>query len=165
MNKETCSNCGKESTVITGNYRFDEVGIPVLLKNVELVKCSDCGTVDPIIPDLDGLMHVIALAVISHPCKVSGDEIKFLRKYLGMSGEDFSRLIHIDRTTLSRWENGDEPGPQSDRLIRLLVLNKSQELRQHIEEMMKQFAQIADCNPPRRTKLKVDAETLEYEYA
>ena len=165
MRNEMCGNCGKETTAIRGNYRFDEVGIPVLLKNVELVKCEDCGTIDPIIPDLNGLMHVIAFAVISHPCKLDGAEIKFLRKYLGMSGEEFSGLLDIDRTTLSKWENGQDVGPQSDRLLRLLVLNKSLELRKRIEEMMKQFSAINDCSAPRKQQLKVDPKTLEYEYA
>jgi DNA-binding transcriptional regulator YiaG len=165
MRNEMCGNCEKEARVIRGNYRFDEVGIPVLLKNVELVKCEDCGTIDPIIPDMNGLMHVIALAVICHPCKLSGAEIRFLRKYLAMSAETFSGLMDIDRTTLSKWENGQGVGSQSDRLIRLLVLTTSQELRQHIEEMLKRFPSITDCDAPHRLKLRVDPETREYEYA
>src|SRR5579863_3976167 len=112
MRNEKCSNCEKEARVIRGSCRFDEVGIPVLLKNVELVKCESCQTEEPIIPDLNGLMHVIAFAVISHPCKLTRDEIKFLRKYLGMSGEEFSTILDIDRTTLSKWETGQqEVGP------------------------------------------------------
>jgi DNA-binding transcriptional regulator YiaG len=165
MRREICGSCEKEAKVIRGNYRFDEVGLPVLLKHVELVKCEHCGNVDPIIPDLNGLMHVIAFAVISRPCKLGGQEIKFLRKYLGMNGEEFAGILDIDRTTLSKWENGQDIGPQSDRLIRLLVLNKSTELRKHVEEMMRRFSSITDCDHPPKSQLNIDPRTREYEYA
>jgi putative zinc finger/helix-turn-helix YgiT family protein len=166
MKTEQCSNCENEAQVISGNYRFNEVGLPVLLKNVELIKCDECGTIEPVIPNLDGLMHAIALAIITHECSLRGDEIRFLRKYLGLSSAEFIQLLHVDKSTLSRWENGEEIGPQSDRLIRLLVLNKSEELRQHIEKMMKMFPGIADAKPAgRKPQLQVDPATLEYEYA
>jgi putative zinc finger/helix-turn-helix YgiT family protein len=162
---EKCSNCGKEARIIRDNYRFDQVGLPLLLKDVELVKCDECGNVDPVIPNLSGLMHAIALAVISHPASLEGDEIRFLRKYLGLSTEEFSHLVHISKETLSRWENGQEVGAQSDRLIRLLVLTKSEELREHIGKLMDLLPELADRKPARRPQLKVNPKTLEYEYA
>ena len=166
MKTERCSNCEGDAVVTTGNYRFDEIGLPLLLKNVELVKCDNCGTTEPVIPNLDGLMHAVALAVITHECRLRGDEIRFLRKYLGLSTKEFMQLMHINKSTLSRWENGEEFGPQSDRLMRLLVLNKSKELRQYSERMMAMFPEIGDCSPSRRRpQLKVDPKTLEYEYA
>jgi DNA-binding transcriptional regulator YiaG len=166
MRKETCSNCEKEARVITGNYRFDEVGLPVLLKNIEMVDCKECGSRDPIISDVNGLMHVIAFAVIAHPAKLNGDEVKFLRKYLGMSGEDFSKLVEIDRTTLSKWENNQqEIGKHSDRLLRFLVMNKSADLRKHAEEFLKKYGELTDRVSRRTPEIKIDSETLEYEYA
>jgi DNA-binding transcriptional regulator YiaG len=166
MRKETCSDCGKEKRIITGNYRFNEVGLPVVLVNVELVECKECGTVEPIIPDVNGLMNVIAFAVIAHPCKLTGAEIKFLRKYLGIGGDEFSKLANVDRTTLSKWENNQQGiGKNSDRLIRFLVVSKSPELRKQIEEFMEKYGELTDCKPPRKPQLKINSGTLEYEYA
>jgi DNA-binding transcriptional regulator YiaG len=166
MRKEACNNCGKQARVIAGSYRFDEVGLPVLLKNIELIDCRECGTLDPIIPDVNGLMHVIAFAVIAHPCRLTGKEVKFLRKYLGMSGDEFSRLVNIDRTTLSKWENDQqEIGKHSDRLIRFVVVGKSADLRKQIEEFMEKYGELTDCDPPRKPQLNIDSETLKYEYA
>jgi DNA-binding transcriptional regulator YiaG len=166
MKREACNNCGKGARIITGNYRFDEVGLPVLLMNIEQVDCKECGTVEPIIPDLNGLMHVIAFAVVAHPCKLDGDEVRFLRKYLGVGGGEFSKLVDIDRTTLSKWENNQqEIGKNSDRLIRFVVINKSADLRTQIEKFMKKYEELTGCDPPRRTQLRIDSETLEYEYA
>jgi DNA-binding transcriptional regulator YiaG len=166
MRKEACNNCGKEARVITGNYRFDEVGLPVLLENIDMIDCKECGTTEPIIPDMNGLMHVIAFAVIAHPCKLNGGEVRFLRKYLGMNGEEFARLVDIDRTTLSKWENNQQDvGKHSDRLIRFLVVSKSEDLRKQIEQFMEKYGQLTDCDPPRRPQLRVNTTTLEYEYA
>jgi len=166
MKTEQCSHCEREANVITGSYRLDQMGLPVVLKNVELVKCDECGTVEPIIPNLDGLMHSIAWTVISHECRLAGDEIRFLRKYLGLSTTEFTELMHITKDCLSRWENGEDVGAQSDRLIRLVVLSKSKELRQHIEEMMKMFPQLADKKRTgRKPELKIDSKTHEVVYA
>ncbi len=166
MRKETCTNCGKAARVIIGNYRFDEVGLPVLLKNIEMIDCKECGSRDPIISDMNGLMHVIAFAVISHPAKLNGNEVKFLRKYLGMSAEKFSKLVEIDRTTLSKWENNQqEIGKHSDRLLRFLVMNKSSDLRQHVEEFLEKYSELTGRVSRRTPEIKIDSETLEYEYA
>ena len=152
--------------MVLGNYQFKEVGLPVVLLNIELVKCDDCGTTEPIIPNLNGLMNAIAFAVISDPCKLSGAGIRFLRKYLGISGIEFSQLIHIDSATLSRYESGlQKPGRQTDSLIRLTVLNKSEDLRSHIEEMMTILGKINYCDPPPKRQLRIDSATLAYQYA
>jgi putative zinc finger/helix-turn-helix YgiT family protein len=166
MKKETCQSCRKKVNIVLGNYQFKEVGLPVVLRDVELVKCDECGTTEPIIANLNGLMNAIAFAVISDQCRLSGAEIRFLRKYLGLSAEEFSRLIHVDPATISRYENGlQKPSRQTDSLIRLTVLIKSPDLRSHIEEMMTILTKINHCEPPRKRQLKIDAKTLEYEYA
>jgi len=42
-----------------------------------------------------------------------------------MTGEEFSKLLKIDKTTLSKWENNADPvGEQSDRLIRTIAFAK-----------------------------------------
>jgi putative zinc finger/helix-turn-helix YgiT family protein len=166
VKREKCSNCAGSAHISRGNYRFDEIGIPMTLKDVELVKCDDCGTEEPVIPNMNGLMHAVALAVITHERSLSGDEIRFLRKYLGLSTAEFMKLLHINQSTLSRWENGETVGPQSDRLIRLLVLNKSEELRKHAEQLIEVLPDIDDSHSTKRpAQLKVDLKTLEYEYA
>lgn len=166
MRKEICNNCGSEAIVTTGNRRFDQVGVPLLLKNIDLIECGECGNIDPVIPDLNGLMHVIAFAIISQACKMRGHDIRFLRKYLGMNGRRFSELLHVDPSTLSKWENGeDEIGPQSDRLIRLLATTISKDLRPKSEALLAAIWEMTDCNSDPNRELQIDPETLEYEYS
>jgi DNA-binding transcriptional regulator YiaG len=166
MGTAECGDCGRKARVTTGDYRFDEVGIPVLLKNVELIDCRECGAVSPVIQDMNGLMDVIAFAVIAQPCRLKGAEVRFLRKYLGMDGNEFSKLIEIERTTLSKWENNQtDIGKHSDRLIRFLVVGQSADLRRWMERFMEKYKELTDCEPSRKPQLKIDSETLEYEYA
>jgi putative zinc finger/helix-turn-helix YgiT family protein len=166
MKIQKCRKCECKLAVLKRNYHFDEIGLPVTLKNVELVKCDECGTVEPVIPNMNGLMHAVALAVITQERAMSGGEIRFLRKYLGLSTSQFMKLLHINQSTLSRWENGETVGPQSDRLIRLLVSYKSVELRKHAEQLIEVLPDIEDrSSSKRRPQLRVDLRTLEYEYA
>jgi len=162
----TCSNCGKEAAIRVRDYKFHEMGLPIVLKNVEVIDCDKCGNADPIIPDINGLMHVAAFAVVSRPCKLRGYEIRFLRKYVGMSGREFSKLMDVDPTTLSKWENDDdEIGPQSDRLVRLLVTAMSKELRPKSEELVNALWEIVNCYSTSSSELEIDPETLKYEYS
>lgn len=166
MNKEQCNNCGHKTSATVGDYAFYEIGLPLMLRNVDLLSCDACGTVDPIIPDMNGLMHTAAFAVVSRPCKLHGYEIRFLRKYVGMSGREFSKLLDIDPTTLSKWENDSaDIGAQSDRLVRLLVTTMSKELRPKSEELVNALWEITDCYSTPDQVLQIDPETLEHEYA
>jgi DNA-binding transcriptional regulator YiaG len=166
MKKEVCAECGKELRVVTGNYRFDEVGVPVLLQNVPIAQCKECGITEPIVADLNGLMNTIAFAVVGKPCKLTGHDVRFLRKYIGVSADEFSELVKVQPETLSRWENNQQDiGKNSDRLIRFVVVSKSEDLRMQMEEFLKKYRQLSDCDSPRKSQLKIDPATLQYEFA
>jgi DNA-binding transcriptional regulator YiaG len=150
MKKEQCSKCDSLARVERGEFRFDDMGLPVVLQRIELVKCENCGNVDPLIPNMDGLMHALALAVICQPCKLNGEELHFLRKYLGKSGKEFAGLLHVHNTHLSKLENGSAKiGDQTDKYVRLLVLNLSPELKGDIDKL----------------SIEIDLPTMETQYA
>ena len=162
-----CSDCGKEARVERGTYRFRESGLDnVVLKGIEIVKCSACGNEEPIIPNLDGLLRVLAVAIVTNRLPLAGAEVRFLRKYLGMSGEQFARILYTDKSTLSKWETGAvNIGSKSDLLIRAVALNLGRGLRDEAERVTRNFEHIDEEStaPPKR--IEVDSETLEYEYA
>jgi putative zinc finger/helix-turn-helix YgiT family protein len=161
---EVCSNCGLEASITRDDYSFHECGIEdVVLTGIELIRCENCGNVDPVILRIADVQKTIALAVAGKPAKLAGHEIRFLRKYLGMTGDQFSKLLQVDKTTLSKWENdADAVGPQSDRLIRAIALSLGEGLQEHAKEVVKTFAQIAQDS--HKMLLAVNAETSEYEY-
>jgi transcriptional regulator with XRE-family HTH domain len=108
-------------------------------------------------------MRVIALAVIHMPYRLRGEEVRFLRHYLRMNGEEFSGLLHIDKTTLSKWENDDDRiGDQSDRLVRLVALALGDGLKEQLEEVVRQFPKIQSTS--RKISIRLDPRKLSYQY-
>lgn len=163
---EVCTNCGQAAKVERGTYRFKECGLDgVVLQGIEVIRCASCGNEDPVIPHVSELMRVLALAVVGKPYRLTGKEVRFLRKFLGMTGEEFARLLHVDKSTLSKWENGeDRVGEQSDRLIRLITLALGDGLREKIEEIIRRtFPRIH--RTPRRVGITLNTERMSYQYA
>jgi len=136
----------------------------VTLDGIELLRCKRCGNVDPILPKLSEIMKVLALAVIGKPGQLVGEEARFLRKFVSRSAEDFSKLLGVDATTLSRWENNHQPiGPQSDRLIRCVALALADSrLRLKQRQLISETFQNIDAKTA--SEITVNSETLEYEY-
>ena len=119
-----CPTCNKKMDCKTGKYQYSESGLDnVYLLGVEVCKCS-CGERSVSIPAIMELHRVIGIALVTKDTALTGKEIKFLRKNIGISGKVFAEVIGIDRSTLSRWENDNQVVSKSnDRLIRLVYLN------------------------------------------
>jgi DNA-binding transcriptional regulator YiaG len=150
---------------VRGTYRFAESGLKcVVLQGVEIIRCPSCGNEDPIIPRVNQLMQALARAVVRKPYRLEGEEVRFLRKYLRMTQDQFARLIHLDKTNVSKWENNeDRVGPQSDRLIRAVALALGDGLREGQEEAVRDFAQIQDLRKP--VCIELNTETMAVSYA
>ena len=118
-----CLECGAAMKVERGPYKAKEIGLPgIVLLNVEQRRCARCGETEVVIPHLDGLHRTIAGLLIRKPGGFTGAEVRFLRKFVGWSEEDFAGFAGVRRETISRWENGHEPiGPQSDAFLRAYV--------------------------------------------
>jgi putative zinc finger/helix-turn-helix YgiT family protein len=119
-----CRICNKaELTARTETYRYAESGLPnVVLVGVQVRRCTACGHHEIVLPRVTELHGTIALAVIRKPARLSGPEVRYLRKYLGWSGTDFAKHMGVDPSTVSNWETEKDPiGPTSDRLLRLMV--------------------------------------------
>jgi putative zinc finger/helix-turn-helix YgiT family protein len=166
MSNAECSACGTPAKVIRSNYEFVESGLKhVTLQGIELVHCDKCGNEDPIIPHVNALMRALAQAVVCKPYRLQGQEVRFLRTYLGMTGEQFARLLQVDKTTLSKWENDhDQVGEQSDRLVRMYALALGEGLQEEQRHV------VQDCFPQiqhsrRSVRVCIDPSTLAYSYA
>lgn len=119
-----CRTCNKaELTAGAETYLYTESGLPnVVLVGVEVRRCPSCGHHELVLPRVTELHRTIAHTVIHKLARLSGAEVRYLRKYLGWSGADFARHMGVDPSTVSNWENDKDPiGPTSDRLLRLMV--------------------------------------------
>ncbi len=160
-----CLECGSELTESKQDYQFTESGLQnIVLSGITVLHCEKCKTDIPRIPKMNDLMRTIALALVVKPYSLAGPEVRFLRKFLGLTGEAFARLLDVDKTTLSKWETGEDPvGPQSDRLIRLIAVTTGDRLKEKVEEVIQNFEKIQKRKKP--VKVTVQADTHEYRYA
>jgi len=163
--KMVCSNCGNEATRTIGVYPFKECGLNnVTLIGVYLIECPSCGNVDPIIPDVNDLMRALAWYVSTQRFRLTGEDVRFLRKYLKMTGVEFANLLGVDNTTLSKWENHADPiGTANERLIRSVALAIGDGLKERSEEGVRTFTWITE--EYNRGPMNVDMETLEVQTA
>ena len=160
-----CSNCGREAEIVRGSYFFIESGLDcVVLQGIELIRCEHCENEDPIIPRINDLMRVLALAVIGKPHRLCGTEVRFLRKYLMKTGEEMAQMLGVSKTTISKWENDEDPiGPSSDRLFRVIALAIGEGLQEKLQEMIEMFPRI-ERQPPRKVNIEIDPIKQSYRY-
>jgi len=138
-----CMTCGKgELKVSRENHRYTESGLSnVTLLGVEVRRCPKCGDVEVAIPRIAQLHRAIAFVLAGQRAKLTGAEVRFLRKYLGRSGADFAAMIGVTPETVSRWENDREPmGATAERLLRLMVV-RDKPIDEYPNERLAEVAQ------------------------
>lgn len=139
-----CPICNSKTVCAQDPYHYTESGLDyVYLEGIDVCKCS-CGEVIVSIPTMPQLHSVIGLSIIKKKSLLSGQEIRFLRKNMGLTATKLSEIIGIDNATISRWENGNQVIKKSnDRFIRLVYLNirgiSTEEIKHLIEEDFKEI--------------------------
>jgi putative zinc finger/helix-turn-helix YgiT family protein len=120
-----CLECGTKMTSRRANHRADDLGLPgVVLCNIEILDCPECGEEEVVIPRLEELNSTLAAGLVRKAGRLAPTEIRFLRKCLGWSGAVFAKRMGVTRETVSRWETGKEKiGPVADRLLRVSVVH------------------------------------------
>ena len=123
-----CVHCGGAMKTTRGTHRYTESGLSnVTLENVEIRDCPACGEQEVVIPKIEVLHRMLARTLIMQPGTLKPEVIRFLRKWLGFSSQDFALMMGVRPETVSRWENKDAAYPltqTTDRLLRLLVANQ-----------------------------------------
>jgi DNA-binding transcriptional regulator YiaG len=105
---DRCLHCDTALEVIKDKtYHYAESGLDfVYLSGVLQYKCPKCGDKSVEIPRLNELHLLIGKELVCKKELLSGDEVRFLRKEIGMKGKDMAAALSIEPETYSRWENG-----------------------------------------------------------
>ncbi len=150
-----CLQCGNPLRVDRENFLYDACGLPgVTLLDVEVDRCPSCGAYEVVIPQLEELHALIARLVTRKAGRLTGPEVRFLRKWLGWSGADFAAHMGVAPETASRWETGADPiGTIADRLLRLMVMTKPP-VQDYSLELLKNVAR--EDSKPVRLGLQAD---------
>ena len=119
-------------THVLDRYEENLTGLPypvVLLDAAEEVTHPKTGEVIGIaIPNAEELAAAVALALCFMPVRLIGAEIRFIRRVLGMTGQELASAVEMDPATLSRWEHGkQEIGGWADKAIRMAAVLRLQD--------------------------------------
>lgn len=97
-------------------------GVVVKIINaVKVFKCTgkDCGEEVTGIPDMQGLVHAAAVYRALDPMRLSGKEVRFMRRALDMTQVEFGKVMDLSAEHVSRWETGAVGiGSASEKLMR-----------------------------------------------
>lgn len=119
-----CRECGGAMEIIPGPYRFTSSGLDNVYLQGEGVahrRCPACGEESVEIHAMGPLLGKIARMVAGKSDRLTGGEIRFLRKSMRMRANEFAGLAGISAEALSRIENGHDPvSAQVDRIVRLI---------------------------------------------
>ncbi len=105
-----------------------DIGSPfrvVLVHSVKQSISSSGEIIDTCIPNMKGLLREVALARSLHNRKFSPEDIKFVRKAIGLRANELSDLLGVSAEHLSRCENGDRSlSLAAEKLFRVIVLKR-----------------------------------------
>jgi YgiT-type zinc finger domain-containing protein len=171
-NMRICNECGGPVERVKKDHRFVESGLDnVVLRNIEVDVCPKCGD-SPRIYRINDVFLTIAASLIAKPFELTGREVRFLRKTLEVGIEDFARKLGVDRSHLSRLENGALAiSRQTDRLVRTLILLHRPELLEKLttldirEKVLKRLEEIKPEAATVTVELRQTPEGYSFELA
>ena len=86
---------------------FDELGFRIFLINPPMMTLPD-GTKIPA-PNMKKLQLAAFKALAEKPSKLTGDEVRFVRKHLRMTQVDFAKWLNMsNHSVVSQWEGRAE---------------------------------------------------------
>jgi putative transcriptional regulator len=99
-----CITCGADLPESTpGSTPYNSLPGVVLI-GIPVCTCTSCGEEYVSIPRIKDLDRLLAHHIAFKRGRLTGAEVRFLRKHVGWSGADFARYFQTDKSTVSRWE-------------------------------------------------------------
>lgn len=116
-------------------YQYQECG----LRNMWLVNGYDMHTTpygDGVsIHDIEGLHRAIARGLVNKAAKLTGSELRFLRKQMGLSQAKLALILGNEDQTVALWEKRGTQPKIADRFVRALY-REFVEGNAHIRDMI-----------------------------
>ena len=82
---------------------YEELGFRIMLMDPPMLKLPDGSKVP--CPNMKKLQDVAFRALAAKPSRLTGDEVRFIRKHMGMTQVDFSKWLNMsNHSVVSQWE-------------------------------------------------------------
>ena len=157
MFEYACPECGR-GTVQTRrilNYKTKIKGYPFVVDEALIGECDRCETRSFAPEETKRWEELFTNTLEARHASLSPEEIKELRKSLGLSMEDFARLIGATRQSISMWEKEDRPSPPlrtADLLMKIVqksLSTKSVDILPFLLEEARKWGMIIQVRRPR----------------
>ncbi|HTN27683.1 MAG TPA: helix-turn-helix domain-containing protein [Burkholderiales bacterium] len=133
-------------------YHYKESGLRnIWLVNGYVEKRTSYGEAVSI-RDVDGLHKCIGSVIAEQP-NLSGPELRFLRKELGMSQRELAEFVGTSEQNVSLWERRGRVPRAADRIVKLAYLEMIKDGNIKIRETI-DFLNQLDAKPLRTLKLE-----------
>lgn len=123
MVMQRCVNCQSDNLVKDRTEHAGGLGVTsVTLTNVPVVYCGDCGEEYAQYPGYTLLLQHAVTKLCELSSTLTGEEVAFLRKWLGWRQDHMATNFGCHTMTISKWERGKcDVSPMADRLLRACV--------------------------------------------
>ena len=102
-------------------FIFEGLGFPVILINAPWKKVFGEWALDI---NFNKLQEVVLQTLIHKPMPLTGDELRFIRKFLEMPTAAFGKLFGVSHVAVVKWENNKaQINPATELCIRLYVMD------------------------------------------
>lgn len=152
--KIKCSTCGKANLV--RKVIEHDVGPlldmrKVVVHGLPALVCPKCGSVTLFGSTLDQIAILLAVDILQRP-ELHPEEVRYLRKLVGDTQDEFAQRLGVVRATVNRWENGGDhvKGPDAY-AIRSHTFFRLRDTSEEIEAVAGAFT---SDKPPRRPRKK-----------
>lgn len=106
-------------------YHYTQCGLDnVWLENGFELKSTPYGKAAAV-HDVDGLHALLAAKLVEKHGPLTGKEFRFLRAWLGLTQEALAQLMGVTEGALSLWERKDAVPRLNEKMLRLMVLAKT----------------------------------------
>jgi putative zinc finger/helix-turn-helix YgiT family protein len=164
-----CLECGGGTKARRSyKYHYTESGLSnFFLNGITVHTCAKCGAEFPELPAVQNLHAAIGKAVLAQREALRGEEVRFLRKEMGIKAKDFAEMLGVTKVAVSRWENSKKPlNSIADRLIRCVFLlhrlkekeETPDEIRTFLEAFQSGLADITKLARAKPTEIDVRRE-------
>lgn len=133
----------------------------VVVHNMPALVCSKCGSVHMYGGILDQVALLLAVDILQRQ-ELEPDEVRYLRKLIGDTQEEFAERLDVSRVTVNRWENNSEPvkGPDAY-AIRSHTFFRLRDRSPAIEAVAVAFTTAQPRPRPKRRGYSIEGATLQ----
>lgn len=104
---------------------YEGLGFPIILHKVPMIEVRGIWTLDI---DLNILQKVVLLALAHQPADLTGNQIRFIRNWLGLNQTEFGKLFGVTHPAVVKWEKTGNKGSRinltTQRDLRLWLLDR-----------------------------------------